>query len=66
MVLLLGLGVDYLDFVGARAAELPLVVLNALDGRVEGKRAMAQLFQRRRNVRRGHFVFILLGYNGYK
>lgn len=38
------------------AAELPLIVLDAADGRVEGERAISQLLKRRRNVRSGHLI----------
>ncbi len=50
--------VDHQDFRPGSFAVLPLVVLNVEDGRIEGKRSVAERFERRRN-RRGHASKIL-------
>ena len=59
------------------AAQLPFIVLDIADGRVEREGTISQLLERRRNVRRGHLIVFyafcggrsdgaLLRYNGYE
>jgi len=46
------------------AAELPLVVLDVPDGRVEREGTISQLLKRRRNVRCGHLIVFYAFYLG--
>ena len=59
------------------AAQLPFVVLEVADSRVEREGTISQLLKRGRDVRRGHLIVFyafycgqsgtaLLGYNGYE